>query len=1092
MEISSSSVSSQTGKFTCYEQSELGEMHGSVFSEPTERSHQLGSESVQNEQGETSFSENMTKGPLTEQLGPPPAEVSNSGQAGKSSCPQKITLENIHEYDSVSIHGKPSDQKNQLVSKLIQKKPPETSSAVSSCADFKKLQSSSGNATDSSLTGPLQPHPQDVIESIETGKSLCPPGITLEQHESGSGGLRGEPSEEKDKPGSELVQTGPVNTSTTVPGYTAKEQLLSTFGNLTKSCTEYGGLPSEDVSKSSQTGKRSSSQQTISEQTHELGSSNDRLEQKCQLGSELVQNEPKGTITVMSSLFGNSVTERVELLPEDVSSSQMGKSSCLQQTISEQTHEFGSGISEQKQHLDSELTQNVSAETSCMVPSCIVKKSSPIENIGPPPEGTSKNLSTEEPGPPPEVMANNSMLEQLEMPSKYTINNKRHLGCRDKRAPKSLKKKYMLRSLVASDRILRSRTRGKPKATESSNNLANVSTVEEKQRKRKKIIEERRVADEFSRIRRHLRYLLNRINYEQSLIDAYSSEGWKGGSLEKLKPEKELQRATSEIFRRKLKIRDLFQRLDSLCAEGRLPNCLFDSEGEICSEDIFCAKCGSEELSVDNDIILCDGACDRGFHQHCLEPPLFSEDIPPDDEGWLCPGCDCKVDCIELLNDSQGTNLSINDSWEKVFPEAAAAAGHNPDHNFGLPSDDSDDNDYNPDEPADEKVQGDESSSDESEYASATEELEAPPKDEQYLGLPSDDSEDDDYDPDAPVLVDKDKEESSSSDFTSDSEDLAAALDDNRSFRDDEAPTSTSNDGIKPLRSCGGKRSKLGGNKQSLNDELLSILESDAGQDGSAPVSRKRHVERLDYKELHDEAYGNVSTDSSDDEDYDGTAAPRKRKKREFAPVSPNGKNKETDHTPKRQTRQKANIEDTNNSPTKSLDGSFKSGSSGKRSRSSAYRRLGEAVTQKLYKSFKENPYPERETKESLAQELGLTFRQISKWFENARHSSRLESTIPDGASKKGTPSPQTNEKLLAPGPDTVVRDAICNGAQHVSPKSVTAAESSRENSTAPKSRKRKGRSIVQESNPDVRIEEVPRTNEVQSGGGIKTRRRKY
>lgn len=62
--------------------------------------------------------------------------------------------------------------------------------------------------------------------------------------------------------------------------------------------------------------------------------------------------------------------------------------------------------------------------------------------------------------------------------------------------------------------------------------------------------------------------------------------------------------------------------------------------------------------------------------------------------------------------------------------------------------------------------------------------------------------------------------------------------------------------------------------------------------------------------------------------------------------MSPNVKNKETDHTPRRQTRQKANIEDTNNSPTKSLDGSFKSGSSGKRSRSSAYRRLGEAVTQ--------------------------------------------------------------------------------------------------------------------------------------------------
>lgn len=118
---------------------------------------------------------------------------------------------------------------------------------------------------------------------------------------------------------------------------------------------------------------------------------------------------------------------------------------------------------------------------------------------------------------------------------------------------------------------------------------------------------------------------------------------------------------------------------------------------------------------------------------------------------------------------------------------------------------------------------------------------------------------------------------------------------------------------------------------------------------------------------------------------------------------------------------------------------------------------------------------------------------QISKWFENARHSSRLEATVADSPSKKGTPSPHTNERLLAPGPaTTVIRDAICNGAQHVSPKSGTAAKSSRENSTAPNSRKRKGRSNIQESNPDVRIDEVARANEVQSGGGIKTRRRKY
>ena len=133
---------------------------------------------------------------------------------------------------------------------------------------------------------------------------------------------------------------------------------------------------------------------------------------------------------------------------------------------------------------------------------------------------------------------------------------------------------------------------------------------------------------------------------------------------------------------------------------------------------------------------------------------------------------------------------------QKVYPEAATAAGHKQDHNFGLPSDDSDDNDYNPCEPDDEKVEGDESSSDESEYASAAEDLEAPPNEEQYLGLPSDDSEDDEYDPDAPDLDEKVTKESSSSDFTSDSEDFAAVLDENR-----------------PSGGSGRKRSKTGGKK---------------------------------------------------------------------------------------------------------------------------------------------------------------------------------------------------------------------------------------------------------------------------------------
>ncbi|KAI7983625.1 F-box protein [Camellia lanceoleosa] len=94
---------------------------------------------------------------------------------------------------------------------------------------------------------------------------------------------------------------------------------------------------------------------------------------------------------------------------------------------------------------------------------------------------------------------------------------------------------------------------------------------------------------------------------------------------------------------------------------------------------------------------------------------------------------------------------------------------------------DFEDNDYDPDgSEVDKKVEGDESSSDESDFYSFSEDNGDSPKNKQKLELPySDDLEDDDYDPDAPDLSDQVKQESSSSDFTSDSEDFSVAFNDN-------------------------------------------------------------------------------------------------------------------------------------------------------------------------------------------------------------------------------------------------------------------------------------------------------------------------
>lgn len=111
------------------------------------------------------------------------------------------------------------------------------------------------------------------------------------------------------------------------------------------------------------------------------------------------------------------------------------------------------------------------------------------------------------------------------------------------------------------------------------------------------------------------------------------------------------------------------------------------------------------------------------------------------------------------------------------------------------------------------------------------------------------------------------------------------------------------------------------------------------------------------------ETYGNVSSDSSDDEDWTDDYGPRKRSKKtgEGSPISPNGNApiprsgkqkrgikrnlKETVQCPDRKTRQNLNSENTNKLPAKSHEGSSTPSSSGKAERSS-YRRLGENVTQ--------------------------------------------------------------------------------------------------------------------------------------------------
>uniref|UniRef100_A0A7N0VG39 Pathogenesis-related homeodomain protein n=2 Tax=Kalanchoe fedtschenkoi TaxID=63787 RepID=A0A7N0VG39_KALFE len=226
-----------------------------------------------------------------------------------------------------------------------------------------------------------------------------------------------------------------------------------------------------------------------------------------------------------------------------------------------------------------------------------------------------------------------------------------------------------------------------------------VADVSKRRRKRRR--QGKKVAsDDAARLQRRARYLLIKIKLEQNLIDAYAGEGWKGQSREKIRPEKELQRAYKQILKCKLGIRDAIRQLESLGSVGSMEDSLIAPDGSVHHEHIICAKCKLREAFPDNDIILCDGICNCAFHQKCLDPPLSTDNIPPEDQGWFCKFCQCRMDIIDVMNAHLGTHISMGSNWQDIFSEEASIVdgADDPPHigEVQWPSDDSNDDDYDP------------------------------------------------------------------------------------------------------------------------------------------------------------------------------------------------------------------------------------------------------------------------------------------------------------------------------------------------------------------------------------------------------------
>lgn len=466
-------------------------------------------------------------------------------------------------------------------------------------------------------------------------------------------------------------------------------------------------------------------------------------------------------------------------------------------------------------------------------------------------------------------------------------------------------KEVSSRKKFLSSKAQDNQTSGYKKIEKPEDGDVESQNVKDKKRKRKRKRKKQNSdpeKDESFRLQQRTRYLLIKMRLEQNLIDAYSGDGWKGQSREKIKPNKELQRASKQILKCKLGIREAIRQLHLLSTVGSIEYSAIAPDGSVHHENIICAKCKLREAFPDNDIILCDGTCNCGFHQKCLQPPLLTENIPPGDQGWFCRLCECKMEILETMNAHLGTRFPLDSPWQDIFKEEASLSEG-----------------------------GDTLQNSEQEW-------------------PSDDPEDDDYDPEEMVSSGSCSRLGSEAGVSDDGNSSCSLWSlQGKALEESERETERNN------RSC------------KMLDSVIPVVSDETAVGEVITGPRQRRA--VDYKKLYDEMFGKdapINDMMSEDEDWGPTKKIRREKESDAANtlVTLSGSNKKFPIL---------NSEDGKETCTE------------EKARRSFLRIPPDAV-QKLRLVFADNELPSKAVREDLSKQLDLEPEKVNKWFKNARY----------------------------------------------------------------------------------------------------------